>query len=105
MAERRDPLDALQHGLAELDAAGLRRRRRIVTTPCRPEAGLADRSAPVLAFCSNDYLGLAAEPALAWLKADNAALGGITPLSLLDTDIGAHQVAEVLVRLDHGIFS
>ena len=47
MAERRDPLEALQRGLAELDAAGLRRRRRIVTTPCRPEAGLADRSAPV----------------------------------------------------------
>ena len=77
MAERRDPLDALQHGLAELDAAGLRRRRRIVTTPCRPEAGLADRSAPVLAFCSNDYLGLAAEPALAEAAARAACKWGV----------------------------
>ncbi|RTL34784.1 MAG: aminotransferase class I/II-fold pyridoxal phosphate-dependent enzyme, partial [Rhodocyclaceae bacterium] len=52
-------------GLAELDAAGLRRRRRIVTTPCRPETNIADREDAVTAFCSNDYLGLAAEPALA----------------------------------------
>ena len=77
MAERRDPLDALQSGLAELDAAGLRRRRRIVTTPCRPEAGLADRSAPVLAFCSNDYLGLAAEPALAEAAAEATGKWGV----------------------------
>ena len=77
MAERRDPLDALQSGLAELDAAGLRRRRRIVTTPCRPEADLADRSTPVLAFCSNDYLGLAAEPALAKAAAHAAGKWGV----------------------------
>ena len=77
MAERRDPLDELHAGLADLDAAGLRRRRRIVTTPCRPEAGLADRSAPVLAFCSNDYLGLAAEPALADAAAHAASRWGV----------------------------
>ena len=77
MAERRDPLDELHAGLADLDAAGLTRRRRIVTTPCRPEAGLADRSAPVLAFCSNDYLGLAAEPALADAAARAAAHWGV----------------------------
>ena len=40
-----------------------------------------------------------------WLKSPNRALGGEVPFDLLDTDIGAHQVAEVLVRLDHGIFS
>ena len=77
MAERRDPLEALQSGLADLDAAGLTRRRRIVTTPCRPEVSLADRSAPVLAFCSNDYLGLAAEPTLASAAAGAAARWGV----------------------------
>ena len=65
MAEHIDPLDELRAGLGELDAAGLRRRRRVVTTPCRPDTRLADRAEPVLAFCSNDYLGLAAEPAIA----------------------------------------
>ena len=64
MAERPDPLDELAAGLAGLDAAGLGRRRRIVTTPCAPDVGLADRPEPVVAFCSNDYLGLAADPAL-----------------------------------------
>ena len=65
MAEAIDPLDEIHAGLAELDAAGLRRRRRVVTTPCSPDTRLADREQPVTAFCSNDYLGLAAEPAIA----------------------------------------
>ncbi len=65
MAEHIDPLDELRAGLGELDASGLRRRRRIVTTPCQPDTRLADRAGPIVAFCSNDYLGLAAEPAIA----------------------------------------
>ena len=65
MAEHLDPLDELRAGLGELDASGLRRRRRIVTTPCQPDTRLADRAGPIVAFCSNDYLGLAAEPAIA----------------------------------------
>ena len=77
MAEPRDPLDELDAGLARLDEAGLRRRRRIVTTSCRPGLGLADRAAPVVAFCSNDYLGLAAEPALAEAAARAAARWGV----------------------------
>ena len=77
MAEPRDPLDELDTGLARLDEAGLRRRRRIVTTSCRPELQLADRAAPVVAFCSNDYLGLAAEPTLASAAAGAAARWGV----------------------------
>ncbi len=77
MAEPRDPLDELDAGLARLDEAGLRRRRRIVTTSCRPELQLADRAAPVVAFCSNDYLGLAAEPTLASAAAGAAARWGV----------------------------
>jgi putative toxin-antitoxin system antitoxin component (TIGR02293 family) len=40
-----------------------------------------------------------------WLERPNRALGGATPLSLLDTDIGVHQVEAVLGRIEHGIFS
>jgi putative toxin-antitoxin system antitoxin component (TIGR02293 family) len=40
-----------------------------------------------------------------WLHRPNGALNGVTPLGLLDTDIGAHQVDDVLGRLEHGIFS
>lgn len=44
------------------------------------------------------------EAALNWLKADNAALGGATPISLLDTDIGADSVLDSLGRIEHGVF-
>lgn len=45
------------------------------------------------------------EKARVWLKTPNRALGGEVPLDLLDTDIGARQVDEVLLRLSYGIFS
>lgn len=37
-----------------------------------------------------------------WLQADNAGLGNCTPLSLLDTDVGAREVSKVLVAIAHG---
>jgi putative toxin-antitoxin system antitoxin component (TIGR02293 family) len=40
-----------------------------------------------------------------WLARENRSLGGVSPLSLLDTDIGCRQVEEVLVRVNHGIYS
>ncbi|WP_250487491.1 antitoxin Xre/MbcA/ParS toxin-binding domain-containing protein [Caballeronia sp. GaOx3] len=43
--------------------------------------------------------------AIAWLKAPAAALGDATPLSLLDTDIGADSVMDTLGRIEHGVFA
>lgn len=45
------------------------------------------------------------EAAVHWLKAGNASLGGPTPLSLLDTDIGAESVLDALGRIEHGVFA
>lgn len=45
------------------------------------------------------------EKARVWLKTPNRALCGEIPLDLLDTEIGARQVEEVLLRLNYGIFS
>ena len=45
------------------------------------------------------------EKAKQWLERPNRALGGDTPLSFLDTEIGARQVEAVLGRIAHGIFS
>lgn len=42
--------------------------------------------------------------ASAWMRRGNRALNGETPLSLLNTDIGARQVDNVLGRIEHGIF-
>jgi 8-amino-7-oxononanoate synthase len=53
-------LARLDAGLAEIDRAHLRRRHRVVSTPCQPHLRADGRD--VLAFASNDYLGLAAHP-------------------------------------------
>ncbi len=45
------------------------------------------------------------EKAKQWLERPNRALGGETPLHLLDTDIGSRQVEAILGRIDYGIFS
>jgi len=45
------------------------------------------------------------DSALDWLKSPNAALSGATPLSLLDTDIGAESVLDTLGRIEHGVFA
>lgn len=44
------------------------------------------------------------DASLDWLKSPNAALSGATPLSLLDTDIGAESVLDTLGRIEHGVF-
>jgi putative toxin-antitoxin system antitoxin component (TIGR02293 family) len=43
--------------------------------------------------------------ALDWLKTANASLGGATPVSLLDTDLGAMAVFNTLGRIEHGVFA
>lgn len=39
-----------------------------------------------------------------WLKSPTPALGGATPLSLVDTDIGAESVLDTLGRIEQGVF-
>jgi putative toxin-antitoxin system antitoxin component (TIGR02293 family) len=43
------------------------------------------------------------EPAINWLRRPNRALGGEVPLHLLDTDLGARLVEDVLGRIEHGV--
>jgi len=45
------------------------------------------------------------DAALDWLKSRNAAFSGVTPLSMLDTDIGAETVLDTLGRIEHGVFA
>jgi 8-amino-7-oxononanoate synthase len=67
-------LDALERELEQLDRHSLRRRRRIVDTPCAPRVQVDGR--PMLAFCSNDYLGLAAHPRIVDALREGAGLYG-----------------------------
>ncbi len=63
-------LDTLQRGLAELDAQGLRRVRRTADTACDAHMRVDGRD--IVGFASNDYLGLAAHPALVAAFAEGA---------------------------------
>lgn len=43
--------------------------------------------------------------AVEWLKSPNRALGSASPLSSLDTDLGAEAVLNTLGRIEHGVFA
>lgn len=57
-----------------------------------------------ITFLATDVLGTQ-EKARGWLHKENQALGGHSPLSLLDTEIGERQVQELLNRINYGIWS
>lgn len=51
-----------------------------------------------------DTLGTV-EKARNWLGRGNRALGGVTPFSMLDTEIGARQVEDVLNHINYGMYA
>ena len=65
----------LEAMLARRDADGLRRHRRIVAAPTGPRT-VVD-GVPMLAFASNDYLGLAADPLVIAAARDAAQMWGV----------------------------
>lgn len=66
---------ALAADLAALEADGLRRRRRVLESAQRARVTVDGRE--YVAFCSNDYLGLAAHPDLAAAARDGVATYGV----------------------------
>ncbi|MDR1889935.1 MAG: 8-amino-7-oxononanoate synthase [Zoogloeaceae bacterium] len=60
--------------LERLATAGLTRHRRLLASPCGPRAVVEGQE--MLAFASNDYLGLAAHPDIARALADAALVWG-----------------------------
>jgi putative toxin-antitoxin system antitoxin component (TIGR02293 family) len=57
-----------------------------------------------IAALAQEVLG-SREKATRWLHQPNAALGSAVPLRQLDTDPGARQVEDVLLRIAHGVYS
>lgn len=94
-------LDEFPAHIAALDAAHLRRQRRAV----RPLQGahLEVDGQPMLAFCSNDYLGLASHPALALAACDGVREYGVgsgaSPL------VSGHSAANAALEADLAHFT
>jgi putative toxin-antitoxin system antitoxin component (TIGR02293 family) len=83
-----------------LSARSIQRRRAGRLTPLESERILrlirvAARAESVLGD---------APAALDWLASPNRALDGEPPMNLLDTDLGAKQVFDVLGRIEHGVY-
>lgn len=91
--------DDLAAELADLGAAGLTRHRRVLASPCGRLATVNGKK--VLNFASNDYLGLAAHPAIVHALADGARTWGagsgashlvsghLTPHETLEAELAA----------------
>jgi putative toxin-antitoxin system antitoxin component (TIGR02293 family) len=75
-------------------------RRRGEGRLARHESDRVYRLARIIALAKR-YLG-DAETATRWLRRPNRALGGIAPLELIDTEIGARSVENVLGRIAFG---
>jgi putative toxin-antitoxin system antitoxin component (TIGR02293 family) len=57
-----------------------------------------------IAALAEEVLGSRAK-ATRWLHQPNRALGSATPLHQLDTELGARQVENLLIRIAHGVHS
>jgi putative toxin-antitoxin system antitoxin component (TIGR02293 family) len=83
----------------DLSPRSLQRRRRSGRL-ARYESDRLYRLARLVAL-ANEFLG-DHERALHWLKRPNRALGGIAPVTAIDTEPGARQVENVLGRIAYG---
>lgn len=93
------PFAALADELARLDGEGLRRRRRVLDSPQQPRVTVDGRE--YVAFCSNDYLGLANHPALVAAAQEGAARHGVGAGAshlILGHSRAHHDLEEALAR-------
>lgn len=74
-SQRKSLIQGLRQELDALEQKHLLRQRRVVETPSAPNLKTDGRD--LLAFCSNDYLGLAAHPQLAAALQEGAGLYGV----------------------------
>jgi 8-amino-7-oxononanoate synthase len=86
--------EELDAELAKLATDGLQRRRRTLDAPCSVKTVVDGRT--MLSFCSNDYLGLAAEPTLIDAARAGAARWGVGAGAshLVSGHLGPHEQLE-----------
>ncbi len=85
--------------LADREVRGLRRTRRVLASPQRARVSVDGRD--YIAFCSNDYLGLAADPRLAAAARegiDRYGVGGGASHLILGHSTAHHELEEALAQ-------
>jgi 8-amino-7-oxononanoate synthase len=97
-------IEHLNRQLREREAQSLRRRRRTATSPCAPHQQVAadGDTRSMLAFCSNDYLGLAHHPALVAALAEGVSKWGAG--SGASHLVNGHSQAHADLEADLGAF-
>jgi putative toxin-antitoxin system antitoxin component (TIGR02293 family) len=85
---------------ASLDLSVRSLQRRRAGRLARHESDRLYRLARVVALAKH-YIG-DEESATRWLKRPNRALGGSAPLGLIDTELGAREVENILGRIAYG---
>lgn len=83
----------------DLSPRSLQRRRRSGRL-ARFESDRLYRLARIVALAQHSLGNRAI--AIRWLKRSNRALGGATPISAIDTELGARQVENILGRIAYG---
>lgn len=78
-------------------------RRRAGTRFTREESERIVRLARVVRLATEFFNGDLAE-ARDWLSEERRALGGRTPVSAAQTEVGAREVEALLVRMEDGVF-
>jgi putative toxin-antitoxin system antitoxin component (TIGR02293 family) len=83
----------------DLSPRSLQRRRRSGRL-ARFESDRLYRLARIIALAQQSFGDR--RSAARWLKRSNRALGGVSPISAIDTELGARQVENVLGRIAYG---
>lgn len=88
--------------VARIDRSTFARRARSHT---RLKSDESDRIVRVARIAALAIDAMGRGDGLAWLHEPNRALGNRMPITLLDTDVGARQVEQILGRIEHGVIS
>lgn len=102
LAERTATTLTVLQAVTGIDRSTFARRVRAGSRLKRDESDRVVRVARVAALAIE---AMGEVDGLAWLHEPNRALGDRVPIELLDTDVGARQVEQVIGRIEHGVFS
>lgn len=100
-ARTRSSLTQVQDA-TQIDKTTFARRER---AKARLRTDESDRLVRVARIAAHAIEAMGKEDGLLWLQEPNRALGGRVPMQMLRTEVGARRVEDVLLRIQHGIYS